>query len=99
MPNYYENDDNPHKKSKKESISIILLGAPDRMKGDDNYDMDPEEYAMSMMDDEQKDDMKEEEDHDMPDLPVKEIMSALDGFDIPAELLSNIEMHLKGEGC
>jgi|TARA_R110002020_G_scaffold95554_3_gene229181 hypothetical protein len=98
MPNYYESD-NPHKKSKKESISIILLGAPDRMKGDDNYDMEPEEYAMSMMDDEQKEDMKEEEAHDMSDLPVKDIMSALDGFDIPSELLSNIEMHLKGKGC
>ena len=94
MPNYYRNDDNPHKKSKKESISIILLGAPDRMKGDDNYDMPPEDYAMSMMDDEQKEEMEE-----MPDLPVNEIMAALSDFDIPKELLSNIEMHLKGEGC
>tara|TARA_R100000963_G_C4643845_1_gene107625 strand:+ start:558 stop:842 length:285 start_codon:yes stop_codon:yes gene_type:complete len=94
MPNYYRNDDNPHKKSKKESISIILLGAPDRENGDDNYDMPPEEYAMSMMDDEQKEEMAE-----MPDLPVNEIMAALSDFDIPKELLSNIEMHLKGEGC
>ena len=94
MPNYYRNDDNPHKSAKKESISIILLGAPDRMKGDDNYDMPPEEYAMSMMDDEQKEEMEE-----MPDLPVNEIMAALSDFDIPKELLSNIEMHLKGEGC
>ena len=94
MPNYYRNDDNPHKGSKKESISIILLGAPDRENGDDNYDMPPEEYAMSMMDDEQKEEMAE-----MPDLPVNEIMAALSDFDIPKELLSNIEMQLKGEGC
>ena len=99
MPNYYGNDDNPHKKSKKESISIILLGAPDRMKGDDNYDMPPEEYAMSMMDEEEKQAMDEEDMSEMPELPVKEIMAALSDFDIPEELLSNIEMHLKGEGC
>tara|TARA_R100001594_G_scaffold129584_1_gene168250 strand:+ start:689 stop:988 length:300 start_codon:yes stop_codon:yes gene_type:complete len=99
MPNYYGNDDNPHKKSKKESISIILLGAPDRMKGDDNYDMPPEEYAMSMMDEEEKQAMDEEDMSEMTELPVKEIMAALSDFDIPEELLSNIEMHLKGEGC
>ena len=99
MPNYYGNDDNSHKKSKKESISIILLGAPDRMKGDDNYEMPPEDYAMSMMDEDEKHTMDEEGAGEMPDLPVKEIMSALAEFDIPEELLSNIKMHLKGEGC
>ena len=99
MPNYYGNEDNPHKKSKKESISIILLGAPDRMKGDDNYDMNPEDYAMSMMDDKEKHDMDDLEQDEMPDLPVENIMKALEQFDIPADLMSNIKMHLKGEGC
>ena len=52
-----------------------------------------------MMDEEEKHAMDEEEMPEMPDLPVKEIMAALSDFDIPEELMSNIEMHLKGEGC
>ena len=97
MPNYYGND-NPHKKSKKEQISIILLGAPDRMMGDDNYDMPMEEYAMSMMDEDDKKDMSGVMD-EMPELPVEDVMKALNKFDIPDELLNNIKMHLKGERC
>ena len=97
MPHYYNN---PHKKSKKESIAMILLDAPDRMPGDDKEDMDAEDYAMSMADEDQK---KELSDIDKimedSDLPVEKIMSALKPFDIPDDMLGKIEKHLRGEGC
>ena len=102
MPGYYGSDktNNPHKKSKKESIALILLDGPDRAPDSDNKDMSPEDYAMSIADKEQVEAMAEIPGmDDMPDLPVDEIMEALSEFDIPQDLLMNIKMHLKGEGC
>ena len=97
MPGYYGSDktNNPHKKSKKESIALILLGGPDRDPDSDNKDMSPEDYAMSIADKEQVEAMAEIPGmDDMPDLPVDEIMEALSEFDIPQDLLMNIKMHL-----
>jgi len=93
MPGYgydksHNSHDNPHKKSKKESLSIILLDAPDRMKGDENFDMSEEDYAMSMMDDEQKKEME------MPELPVKEIMEKLGDMDLEDSQMDMIKKHL-----
>ena len=100
MPNYYGNDDNPHKKTKKESIAIILLGGPDREPDSEKKDMSPEDYAMSIADDDMKEEMAAmPEMPEMPDLPVDEIMKALADFDLPDSMLKNIEMHLRGEGC
>jgi len=93
----YGKKNNPHKKSLKETISIVLLGAPDRSKGDDNYDMSSEDYAKSMMDDEQKMDMEEPEEatEDMPeDLPIAEIMMKLSDLDLSDSQMSMIEKHL-----
>tara|TARA_B100000424_G_scaffold41837_1_gene28323 strand:- start:14357 stop:14668 length:312 start_codon:yes stop_codon:yes gene_type:complete len=86
--NSHNSHDNPHKKSKKESLSIILLDAPDRMKGDENFDMSEEDYAMSMMDDEQKKEME------MPELPVKEIMEKLGDMDLEDSQMDMIKKHL-----
>ena len=97
MPNYYGNEDNPHKKTKKESIAIILLDGPDRDPDSENKDMSPEDYAMSIADDDMKEEMASMP--EMPDLPVDEIMKALSDFDLPPPMLKNIEMHLRGEGC
>jgi len=94
----YGKKNNPHKKSLKETISIVLLGAPDRSKDDDNYDMSSEDYAKSMMDDEQKTDMEEPEEEatdEMPeDLPIAEIMSTLGNMDLSDSQMSMIEKHL-----
>ena len=99
MPGYYgyDNEDNPHKKSKKESIAVILLDGPDRAPDSDKKDMSPEDYAMSIADDDAKKEMSEMS--KMADLPVEKIMEALADFDIPDSMLKNIEMHLRGEGC
>jgi hypothetical protein len=94
----YGKKNNPHKKSLKETISIVLLGAPDRSKDDDNYDMSSEDYAKSMMDDEQKMDMEEPEEEateDMPeDLPIADIMMKLSDMDLSDSQMSMIEKHL-----
>ena len=97
MPGYYGYEDNPHKKSKKESIAVILLDGPDRGPDSDKKDMSPEDYAMSIADDDAKKEMADMA--DMADLPVEKIMEALSEFDIPSAMLKNIEMHLRGEGC
>jgi len=94
MPGYdygnsHNSHGNPHKKTKKESLSIILLDAPDRMKGDENFDMSEEDYAMSMMDDDQKKDM------DSPALPVDEIMDKLSDMGLDDDQMSVIAKHLK----
>ena len=86
--NSHISHDKPHKKSKKESLSIILLDAPDRSKDDENYGMSEEDYAMSMMDDDQKKDM------DSMDLPVKEIMEKLGDMNLEESQMDMIKKHL-----
>ncbi len=91
--------DNPHKKSKKESIALILLGAPDRDKDSKEMNMDAEDYAMSVADDDQKQELMDMDMKDSKDLPVDEIMETLEKFDLPPELSDKIEKHLRGEEC
>jgi len=102
MPGYYGyDDDNPHqkKKSKKESIALILLDGPDRDPDSESKNMSPEDYAMSIADKEQVEAMGDMPDMSDMDLPIDEIMKALSDFDIPEPMMKNIEMHLRGEGC